>query len=541
LAHILLYFWETEEDTMKYLTTLKRSPLLISALLTLFLATGCSENSADGEYLSSSGDSDSDGDGDMDSDSDGDMDGDTDMDSDTDGDSTIIEDPEEWDTDTDSCDTVNEVVLYLSADDSNSMASPVQARATILSGIVFGNLVRTYEFLNYYTFDNAPALAGTVAVTAQMTPNLEIGSDETYDFQIAVQAPALSNAARRPVNLTLSLDTSGSMGGHPIEMVRQSCLAIAGSLKNGDIVSAVTWNTSPSILLNSHNISAPDDATLVSVCNGITSSGGTNLSAGLVTAYNLAEANFSENRINRVVLMSDGFANVGVTDKDLIALHAYDANGEGIYMIGVGMGNAGSFNDDLMDTITDEGKGAYIFIDTAAEAQLMFGPRFVSNIEVAARDVQVELTLPATFEMIEFHGEEYSENPDEVDPQHLAPNDAMIYHQIIGSCDSTVVDHTDPVIITATYYNPISLTPLSTTLNTTMGTLLAADDTLILKGNAIVAYAEALKELKTLTGSDATDLIDSVIVKVQTAQTASPGDPDLAEVLNLLLTYRAIF
>ena len=128
-----------------------------------------------------------------------------DTDGDADGDSTIIEDPEEWDTDTeaDPCDTVNEVVLYLSADDSNSMASPVEARAVILSGARYMNSVRTYEFLNYYTFDNAPALAGAVAVTAQMTPNDEVGEgDETYDFQISVQAPALSNAARRPVNLT---------------------------------------------------------------------------------------------------------------------------------------------------------------------------------------------------------------------------------------------------------------------------------------------------------------------------------------------------
>ncbi len=515
---------------MKYLATFQQGALLLVASLTLLMAIGCSGLGLGDESSGSYADGDTD------------MDGDTD--GDTDGDSTIIEDPEEWDTDTDTddCDTVSEVVLYLSSDDSNSMASPVQARATILSGNIFGNSVRTYEFLNYYTFDNAPALAGTVAVTAQMTPNVEIGGgDETYDFQIAVQAPSLSDSQRRPVNLTLSLDTSGSMSGHPIDMVKQSCLAIAGSLKSGDIVSAVTWDTTQSILLNSHAVSGPNDATLVSMCNEITASGGTNLNAGLVTAYNLAEANFSENRINRVVLMSDGGANVGVTDKDLIAQHANDANGEGIYMIGVGMGYAGSFDDALMDTTTDEGKGAYIFIDTAAEAQLMFGPRFVSNIEVAARDVQVELTLPATFEMIEFHGEEYSENPDEVDPQHLAPNDAMIYHQIIGSCDSSVVDHSDPVIITATYYNPISLMPLSTTLNTSMAALLAADDALILKGNAIVAYAEALKELKTLTGSDATDLIDAVIVKVQTAQTASPGDPDLAEVLNLLQTYRLIF
>ena len=150
---------------MNYLTTFKQGALLLAASLTLYMAMGCMGSSQD----NLSGDSYADSDADMD------VDGDTDGDSD--GDSTIIEDPEEWDTDTevDPCDTVNEVVLYLSADDSNSMASPVEARSVILSGARYMNSVRTYEFLNYYTFDNAPALAGAVAVTAQMTPNDEVG------------------------------------------------------------------------------------------------------------------------------------------------------------------------------------------------------------------------------------------------------------------------------------------------------------------------------------------------------------------------------
>ncbi|MBW2277191.1 MAG: VWA domain-containing protein [Deltaproteobacteria bacterium] len=118
------------------------------------------------------------------------------------------------------------------------------------------------------------------------------------------------------------------------------------------------------------------------------SGGGTNLNAGLVTAYELANANFSENRINRVILMSDGGANVGVTDEELIAESADDSEGEGIYMMGVGVGSTGYFNEALMDTITDAGKGAYVYVDTTAEANKMFGDRFLSNIEVAAKDMR---------------------------------------------------------------------------------------------------------------------------------------------------------
>jgi Ca-activated chloride channel family protein len=460
---------------------------------------------------------------------------------DTDADSDADDDPLEPDTDDTECDTVNESVFYISADDSNSMAGPAVARFLINNGQRVTGAIRTYEFLNYYTFDYDSPAAGSVRTSAQ----LRVAADEeSYDLQIGVRAADLDDGDRRPLNITLSIDTSGSMGGTPIQRVKQCCVALASSLRAGDVVSMVTWNTTQSTVLQSHAVQSANDATLIGECNSLTAGGSTDLHSGLVRAYELAALNFEPSRINRVVLISDGGANAGVTDEELIAEHADDAEGEAIYLMGVGVGDDDTpnyYNDQLMDAVTDAGKGAYIFVDSAQEAAEMFGERLLGNIDIAARDVRVELTLPPTFEMIEFHGEEYSDNPDEVEPQHLAPGDAMIFHQTVGSCDPAVPTLDDEVRVLVSWDEPIARAAESDELVTTLGDLLEADNSLLLKGNAVVAYAGALKQLRTLEGQAAKDLITATRAQVQLAAEALADDPDLAEIDQLLETYSLLY
>jgi Ca-activated chloride channel family protein len=447
--------------------------------------------------------------------------------------------PPDGDTDSDDeCDTENETVLYLSADDSNSMAGPIVARATINEGGFVFRALRTYEFLNYYTFDYVVANPGTVRVTAQLDQHSD---GESYDLQIGVRAPNQNNDARRPVNLVLSLDTSGSMSGQPIELVRECCVALAGSLRDGDVISMVSWSTTQAILLDSLAVDGPDDPSLLDACAELESGGGTDLHSGLVTAYQLAEANFEPTRINRVILMSDGGANVGITDEELIAAYAEEAENEPIYLMGVGISEASGYNDELMDTVTDKGKGSYVFVDSVEEAQRMFGERFIANVEVAARDVRVEVDLPPTFEMIAFHGEEYSEDPDEVEPQHLAPNDAMIFHQVVGSCEPSAVSEDDAIRVAAEWLNPFTLETNADVLETTLGELLAEDKQMLVKGNAVVAYAETLKKLKDLPCAACLDRIDETVDLIEQASADLGGDDELDEIAELLLTYRAVF
>ena len=482
---------------------------------------------------------------DSDSDTDGDMDGDTDGDSDSDGDTDTAggdTDTQDVDTDTTDCDTENEVVLYLSADDSNSMAGPVVARGLINNGQLVYKALRTYEFLNYYNFDYTPADPGRVNVSAQMRSV----DDDSYNLQIGVRAEDLTEVERRRVNVVLAVDTSSSMGwgdegATGIEIARQLCASMAGSLREGDVVSVVAWGGYSDILLNSHHVSGADDADLLGVCDDLEAYGDTDLHGGLQEAYDLAQDNFDELKINRVVLMSDGGANVGVTDSQLIAEMAEDADGEAIYLMGVGVGDPWNYNDELMNEVTDAGKGAYLFIDTLAEAQRMFGQHFISNVEVAARNVQVELVLPPTFEMEEFHGEEYSPDPTEVEPQHLAMNDAMIFHQRLLSCDTSALDPDGVITVTATYEHPITREEREDALETTLSTLLEQDDALLLKGDAIVAYADALSDVMEMSDSAAAERIDLAIEDAEAALAALGGDPDLVEIRDLLVTYRASF
>ncbi len=450
------------------------------------------------------------------------------------------EDPDE--PPTVECDTESETVLYLSSDDSNSMAGPVVARALIRRGQKVYKAIRTYEFLNYYDFDYPTGPDQAVRVSAGMA---DLG-DGDLGLQIGVRAADVNAEQRRPVNLTLSIDTSSSMGwgaegDRAIERVKESCQAIAGALRAGDIVSVVTWAQTGQVLLGSHAVEGPGDAALTAACAQLETDGATDFPNGVEKAYELALGNASPAFTNRVVLFSDGGAKVSEADILAIEAHAEGGDGVGVTLIGVGVGDPWNYNDRLMDALTDAGKGAYIYLDTPQEAAAMWGERFVSNVQVAARDVQVQLTLPPTLSVKAFYGEQISENIDEVDPQHLASNDAMVISQVLTSCSPDDLDMDAPLTVRALYQDPLTLEPATALLETTPGELLAQDDALLLKGTAVVAYAEALKDVRDLDGEAATQVLDTAAGVVASAAAILVGDADLAEIQELLATYRTLF
>lgn len=424
----------------------------------------------------------------------------------------------------DGLDQSKPVILYLSADDSNSMGSPTYAREVLKMGIAPpAGMIRTYEFLNYYRIAYTAPPVGELSIFPHMETALNAGE---YNLQLGIRSFDAPKP-RRPITVTFVLDTSGSMGGPGIEREKAAATAIAQSLADGDIVNMVSWNTDNNILLSGHAVSGPSDSTLLAAINALSASGGTDLNSGLVSGYKLAQQHYGPSRLNRVILISDGGANVGVTDEDLIAQHSQDADKEGIYLVGVGAGPADYYNDILMDAVTDKGRGAYIYLDRPEEANAMFVDRFDETMEVAARGVQVELTMPWYFKMEKFFGEEYSSNPEEVEPQHLAPSDAMIFNQIIKACDPAIVNPDDPITIKATWETPITYEKRETSVTVTVDQLLTAlNKTPLLKGKAIVAYAEALK---TATAESLTDAHTQVI-----AANPNGTDPELKEIQTLI-------
>ncbi len=425
------------------------------------------------------------------------------------------------------------VTLYLSADDSNSMASPAIARRMIrMRQRVPAEIVRTYEFLNYYNVPYEAAAPDRVRVVPQMRPGADEGS---YELQVGIASEHRNAADLRPMNITFVLDTSGSMGeGQRIERERAVVRAIASSLRAGDVVSAVTWNTVQRAPLSNHRVTGPNDPALLSLATGLVAGGGTDLSGGLHAGYALAQSNYGEGRLNRVVLISDGIANVGETDQNVIAEASHFAEREEIYLVGVGVGDG--FNDTLMDTVTDKGRGAYVFIDSDAEADIMFGGRFTETMDLAVRAVRLELTLPWYMRVAEFHGEAISTDPRVIDPQHLAPNDAMVFHQVIQSCLGSTVDMSDHIVARATYATRGRVPGVETT-DMTFGQLLEGSDEALRRGRAIVAWAEALKQIAN-NPSSSTTVLDATERTVRAARTGP--DSALDEILSLITAYRAI-
>lgn len=441
--------------------------------------------------------------------------------------------------DPDVCDDQSEVKLFLSPDDSNSMSSPVQARDAVMGsyGSLYYTPIRTWEFLNYYTFDYPAADPGTLRVTPSLVQD-EDTPDGQYVLQIGVTSEAVTAEARAPMNITLVLDTSGSMSGLPIDLTKAITRTIAGQLQEGDHISIVTWNTSNSVVLPSHAVTGANDPMVLNAIAALEAEGGTDLHAGLVAGYAEAQAGYDASRINRVVLISDGGANVGVTDADLIGEQAGGNNADGIYMVGVGVGFADTYNDDLMDVVTDMGKGASVFVSTEDEVAKTFGTHFLNTFGVAARDVQVELDLPPGFEIVRFSGEEYSDDPSEIEPQHIAPNDTMVFHQHIETCAPELIAAETPVGIIVRYKDVQTFEAKEVAIETTFGALIEGDATQLRKGAAVFEYAEALKAYRSAEIDENPEKPSEALAEARQALdlalTLLPNDSDLAEIDTVL-------
>jgi hypothetical protein len=304
----------------------------------------------------------------------------------------------------------------------------------------------------------------------------------------------------------------------------------------------VTWDTSQTVELDSHDVDGPGDAVLINEISKLRAGGGTDLHAGLAKGYALAEKNFMPGGMNRVVLISDGGANAGITDKNIIAEAASNQEDQAIYLVGVGVSGGGGYNDDLMDTVTDWGKGASIYIDSENEAYKMFGQRFLSSMEIAALDVRVELTLPPFFDIDKFFGEEYSSEPSEVEPQHLAPNDTMIYQQLIKTTQPEMVRGDDKIDLKVTYTDVATGEPGEISTSSTLQELVDAPCPELRKGDSIVVYAQTLGFVDLLLEESEYERAFEECqngLEIIEKSAAALDDDDLEEISKLLQIYCA--
>ncbi len=427
----------------------------------------------------------------------------------------------------DSCDLVTPVSVGLRTLDAAATVSPTLARDAALSAWVSlsGIRIRPSEFFNYYTFDYPAAAPGQVTVTPQLAQ--EPGDEGLWTLQVGVATEAMPAELRPPLHLTLAIDNSNSMAGKAQDMLRATGKAIAGSLRQGDTLSIVTWNAKTGAVLELHPVTGPDDSAILTKLDQLEVGGSAELYSGLVAAYKLAQAAYDPNHWNRVVLVSDGGATATETDLSVISGHA---DKSGIYLSGVGVGDPGNYRSDLMDAAAHAGRGASLFVGSPEEANKRFGAQFVRTLGAAVRAIAVHLDLPPGFELASQLGADKL-NDSQTSALRLGPNASLVLHRSLRHC--ATVDPASKLLVRVSFIDEATGEVKEAKAAVKLETLLADKPAALAKGAAVQAYVNALRRWQVSPADLAVALMDA-LERLATAQSLLPNDAELTEIAAVL-------
>jgi len=283
-------------------------------------------------------------------------------------------------------------------------ASKARSRAVIQSGnIVSAEELRVAEYLSYYEQD-FPEPVGT-ALGLDLRPGnpvLPVGGGEAW-VQIGLQAKSAEAVDVAPLNLALVIDRSGSMDApEKMPYVKQSIRAFLESLAVNDRVAIVIYNDRADLIVPAREVD--DGGWIAAAVDRLNPSGRTNLYDGLMLGFREVDRRFDVRRNNRVILLTDGIANVGVTDADRIAADTLAYNERGIHLSTIGLGQ--EFNDALLSQLAIQGKGAYHFIDSAEEMDRVFRDEPLGLIQKAAGEVSIVFRLGEGVRLVALTGYE---------------------------------------------------------------------------------------------------------------------------------------
>ncbi|XXX78079.1 von Willebrand factor type A domain-containing protein [Sorangium sp. So ce134] len=273
-------------------------------------------------------------------------------------------------------------------------ASYAIARRKILDGALPPyQAVRAEEFLNYFDYGYASPTAGPFAVHLAAAPSpFTVGH---HLVRVAVQGKRVPVKERTPVHLVYLVDTSGSMHAPDrIELAKKSLRMLTESLKPGDTVALCTYAGSVREVLAPTGVESKGK--ILAAIADLTAGGSTAMASGIDLAYGLAERTLVKGHINRVVVLSDGDANVGPTSHEEILKTIKRARDKGITLSTVGFGQ-GNYKDVMMEQLANQGDGNYSYIDSEAQARRVFSEQVGGMLQVIARDVKIQVEFDPGF------------------------------------------------------------------------------------------------------------------------------------------------
>jgi Ca-activated chloride channel family protein len=219
-------------------------------------------------------------------------------------------------------------------------------------------------------------------------PCIPVGDATSLPVLIRLTAPTVPQMARKPLNLCLVIDRSGSMAGAKLQQTIASAKFVVERLAPTDILSVVQFDDRVKVVIPPGPVT--DRTHLCRRLDGIHAGGQTNLSGGWLRGAACVRETKTSEYVNRVLLLTDGQANHGIVDPALLIQHAAELTEEGIGTTTLGYGD--DFNEDLLTALADAGRGSAYHVETADQAPTIFAQELEGLLAIAAQNVRVTFT-----------------------------------------------------------------------------------------------------------------------------------------------------
>jgi Ca-activated chloride channel homolog len=269
-------------------------------------------------------------------------------------------------------------------------------RRALNEGILPGHdQVRIEEMVNYFPYSYAGPANATDAFKANVTVTPTPWNKNTKLLHVGIKGFDLPVTEQKPANLVFLLDVSGSMDEpDKLPLLKSSFRLLVNKLKPADTVSIVTYAGDAGIVLEPTKASEKNK--ILSAIDNLTPGGSTAGEAGIDAAYALAQKAFVKDGVNRIMLATDGDFNVGAADDEALKKLVEEKRKSGVFLSVLGFGES-NYQDNLMQTLAQNGNGIAAYIDTLGEAEKVLVQEATASLFTIAKDVKIQVEFnPAT-------------------------------------------------------------------------------------------------------------------------------------------------
>ncbi|MDA1005874.1 MAG: von Willebrand factor type A domain-containing protein [Verrucomicrobia bacterium] len=270
-------------------------------------------------------------------------------------------------------------------------ASYTNIRRMLQQGVpISPDAVRIEECINYFDYQYpAPTKGGPFAVSVDVA-TCPWAADH-HLVKIGLKGMEVPEHQRPTSNLVFLIDVSGSMQeSAKLPLLVDAMKVLVEELDERDRVSMVVYAGAEGVVLKPTRITEEGRGQLLASLDKLRSGGSTNGGAGITRAYQLAQENFVEGGVNRVILATDGDFNVGTTGQGDLATLVKERAQKGVFLSVLGFGS-GNINDAMLEAITNDGNGNYFYIDSQKESRKVFLNDLSGTLVTIAKDVKIQV------------------------------------------------------------------------------------------------------------------------------------------------------